>query len=125
MGQMQIMKRTGPVPLAKKGNTTVIKETGGWFVKLYATVVIRRTGNVVTIDTGGYNTVTTRARINQACNEYNLPFTVGTHKGDIYLWFRDERAQAHYMLQNGAVPDRVGRFYFDTEIVISLPGDES
>ena len=120
MGQMQRIS---------KNNTKITSRSDGWDVRLYNTVVIRRVGNVVTIDTGGYKTATTRARINQVCNEYDLPFRVGVHKGDFFLAFHSnywgERAQAHHILESGAMPDRHGRFYFDETFFVSLIGDES
>lgn len=41
--------------------------------------------STVTLDTGGYNTVTTRTRINQACNQWGLPLSVSTKLGQLTI----------------------------------------
>ncbi len=60
-------------------------EDGEEYVSLHDTDIVRfwRGGTKVTIDTGGYNTHTTRARLNDVLGDYYLG-SVYTHKGVIY-----------------------------------------
>lgn len=96
--------RKAPVPLHRKGNTKVIVGGGvlprahpaaEWThdpaksmvaVRLYDTVVAQLDGGKLTLDTGGFNTVTTRARMNQFLDTYvRGAFGVTVHRGQMYL----------------------------------------
>lgn len=117
----------GQMSRISTNNTKVAHDAVGWTVHLHGHLIIRREGNTITIDTCGYNTVTTRARVNQACNEFGLPFGVGCHQGNIFVAFDQdfwgEKEQAHYMLHAGEAPDRAGRFFFDQVITLTLIGE--
>lgn len=80
-----------------KGNTTV----SGTFtnrksskvgapqlsVTLYNTEVVRVERDRITLDHGGHKTVTTKARMNQASNEYGLGYTVYQKQGEWFVAF--------------------------------------
>lgn len=99
-------------------NTKVTHNAEGWSVQLHNTVIVRREGNTIHIDTGGWNTVTTRGRINQVSNEMGLHFGVGCRNGELFLWFHTHTAQgmrnmAHYIVSTGDKADKDDRFFFD------------
>jgi len=66
--------------------TTVITEDGITTVTFHSTPVVTwvRDKDLVILDTGGWKTVTTKARMNQAANEFGLPYHVGQKDG---AWF--------------------------------------
>ena len=69
-----------------KNNTTVQRDivAGGIHVTLHQTRIVLITGSVVTLNTGGWNTVTTRTRMNQVANELcDGMFVVGTKEGQL------------------------------------------
>lgn len=54
-------------------------------VQYHDTVVVSRDANgLVTLDSGGYRTVTTKLRMNQTSNQYGLGYSVFQKAGD---WF--------------------------------------
>lgn len=70
-----------------KTATRVVNSPVHASVRYHDTVVItwNKPENVVFLDTGGYNTVTTRTRINQACNQWGLPLSVSTKQGQLTI----------------------------------------
>jgi hypothetical protein len=76
MGQMHKISRN---------NTTVTRHDGTVVVTLHSTDVVKVSlDKTVTLDTGGWCTVTTKARMNQAATELGLGFRVFAEKGN---WF--------------------------------------
>ncbi len=59
-----------------KSNTTVKTVNGVTTVTYHATAVVRFDAKTITLDTGGWNTVTTKTRMNQTSNQFDLGFTV-------------------------------------------------
>jgi len=67
----------GQTQRISKNNTTVKRDKDGWTVcTLHSTDVIKVKDGLAVLNSGGWKTVTTKARINQACNEWGLPFGV-------------------------------------------------
>ena len=56
--------------------TSVFEDNGVTFVVYHSTAVVKFDGSVITLNTGGWQSVTTKARMNQASNEYCLGFSV-------------------------------------------------
>jgi hypothetical protein len=69
-----------------KGNTTVKSTPDSLSVVFHNTEVVRRTGNTIRLDTGGFRSATTKTRMNQTANQYGLPFSVYQKQ---YNWFVD------------------------------------
>lgn len=69
-----------------KTATSIERKNGGLVsVRYHSTEVVRVAADgTVTLNTGGWRTVTTKARMNQAANEFGLPYSVYQEKGD---WF--------------------------------------
>lgn len=67
--------------------TSVTRANGVLVVRYHATDVVSYNENTkeVTLRTGGYDTVTTRLRMNQAARQFGLGFGVGRDKGITYL----------------------------------------
>lgn len=61
-----------------RNNTRIESGPGGRQVWLHKTCILEeRADGSIRLYTGGWNTVTTRTRINQAANEWRLGFQVG------------------------------------------------
>ena len=83
MGQMQ---RLG------KSNTVVLRIGGKTRVILHETEVVKFDTESIWLDSGGWETVTTKARMNQASNEFNLGY--GVYQKD-YQWYVDFRGETY------------------------------
>lgn len=68
--------------------TTVSNNGYGQTVCTYhQTAVVTWDDSTIELDTGGYNTVTTRRRMNQVSNVYNLGYQINNvHKETIVTW---------------------------------------
>lgn len=64
--------------------TRVFTEDGTTHVQYHATRVVSFDSKRVTFRTGGWRTVTTKTRMNQACNQFDLGWGVCQRKGE---WF--------------------------------------
>ena len=78
------------VELRKKGNTIVCDTCNGKVVMLYNTKIVIFNDETIRIDTGGYETSTTKNRMNLASREYNLNYTVFQKKGIWYVTYKGE-----------------------------------
>jgi len=67
-----------------KNNTTVTTDHGITTVKLHSTIVVAISRGAVTLNSGGWQTATTKVRMNQASNEFDLRFHVFQKNHD---WF--------------------------------------
>ena len=56
--------------------TRIYDDESGTHVQYHATVVVSFTESAVTLNSGGWRTVTTKLRMNQASNQFNLGFQV-------------------------------------------------
>ena len=56
--------------------TTVSKHGNNTYIKYHSTDVVIFDDSYVKLDTGGYKTVTTKRRMNQASNQFSLGFQV-------------------------------------------------
>lgn len=59
-------------------------------VKYHDTIVVRWNPFKIILDSGGWNTVTTKRRMNQTANEFHLGFGVYQSKGDWYVTWKGE-----------------------------------
>lgn len=87
-----------------KNNTRVVKENGLLkSVQLHNTIIlVIESDGSITLNTGGYKSVTTKARMNQASNEYNLHFTVYQEKNEWFVGIHeDQRYFARIITFNG------------------------
>lgn len=67
-------------------NNTKITVTGETTViTLHQTDIVTVTPDFIRLNTGGWNTVTTRARMNQASQELGLGFRVYQKAGSLYV----------------------------------------
>ena len=84
-GQFQVyiglFKKTGPSRCTKIANNTFrIEIDGGYIIRLHDTDILTVKGQLLTLDSGGYQTMTTKARL----NEY-LPGGYQVNQKD-YIW---------------------------------------
>lgn len=69
-----------------RAHTAIATENGQTSVYYHGTPVVRfGGGKPVTLNTGGYFTVTTKRRMNQAANQYGLGFQVYQKAGKWYV----------------------------------------
>jgi hypothetical protein len=67
------------------GVATTVSEDGIWQVVTYHnTPVVKFSEKTILLNTGGYKSQTTKRRMNQAANQFELGFEVVQRKGD---WF--------------------------------------
>jgi hypothetical protein len=67
-----------------KYSTTVRKTDTLLSVVLYNTEVVMADCEKIVLNNGGWKTTTTKTRMNQAANEFNLPYSVHQEKGGWY-----------------------------------------
>ena len=73
------------VPIHKKKATKIRFDKDATVVKLYDTEIVTFTPYVIYFDTGGYQTVTTIRRMNQASQTFNLGCSVYQKKHELYV----------------------------------------
>lgn len=69
-----------------KGNTTVRAQDGKTVVRFHDTDVVAWDAKTITLNSGGWLTVTTKTRMNQASNQFDLGFGVYQKNHE---WFVD------------------------------------
>ena len=79
MGQMQKIS---------KNNTKVKTGPEGTTVKLHSTIVVEFDEFRIVLNSGGWQTVTTKARMNQTSNEFDLGFTVFQKNHEWFVRFQ-------------------------------------
>jgi len=80
-------KRYAPV---KKGNTTISNENGLTRVTLYHTDVVTFDDKEIILDTGGYETLTTKDRMNSTSEKYGLGYRIFQKD---YAWYVDYKGK--------------------------------
>ena len=73
--------------------TSVVCTTGRITVTYRNTRVVDVTPEHITLDTGGWKTVTTKLRMNQASVQFNLGYTVYQQKGQWFVSYRGATRQ--------------------------------
>ena len=70
---------------------TTVKTRDGWTIITYhQTDVVKFNGEEIILDSGGWQTATTKTRMNQTSNQFDLGF--GVFQKD-YQWFVDFKGQ--------------------------------
>lgn len=72
------------VALAKKGNTKVESDGRMTKVELYSTTIVLFSNSTITLNSGGHKTATTKRRMNETSDEFNLGIHVYAKRGE---WF--------------------------------------
>jgi len=68
-----------------RGVATSVEKRDGWMVVRYhSTDVVRFNSQSIILDSGGWSTFTTKARMNQASNEFDLGYQVWQKD---FVWF--------------------------------------
>ena len=68
--------------------TSVVCTNGRITVVYQNTRVVDATPEHITLDTGGWKTVTTKLRMNRASTQFNLGYTVYQQKGQWFVHYR-------------------------------------
>lgn len=69
--------------------TSVFQHDGDTIVKYHNTNVVRFNAKTITLSTGGWKTVTTKVRMNQAANQFDLGYTVYQNNFNWFVQLRD------------------------------------
>lgn len=72
-----------------KNNTRIIREGLETRVRLHSTDVVTFCPERIILNTGGWETATTKNRMNQASNQFQLGYHVFSRKGQMYLRMKD------------------------------------
>lgn len=73
-----------------KHNTKIIRQGLETIVKLYATPVVTICPEQVILNTGGWETQTTKTRMNQASNQFQLHYHVYQKQGVWYVHYNNQ-----------------------------------
>lgn len=65
--------------------TTIAADGDATVITYHRTAIVRFDADKITLNMGGYDTVTTRRKMNQAARQFCLPFTVYRIKGDTFM----------------------------------------
>jgi hypothetical protein len=65
--------------------TTIAADGDAMVVTYHRTQIVRFTEGAITLCMGGYDTVTTRRKMNQAAAQFRLPFSVYRDKGETFM----------------------------------------
>lgn len=71
-----------------RNNTTIKTHNGTTSITLHHTVVVAFNDSSIMLDCGGYRTVTTRTRMNQASHQYALGYGVSFAGGDFTVRYK-------------------------------------
>ena len=66
-------------------HTNVRTVDGVKSITYHDTIVVEFDDNTIWLDTGGWYTITTKTRMNQAANQFDLGFQVWQSKGEWYV----------------------------------------
>ena len=77
----------GQMRRVSKNNTQIVSGEH-MAVILHGTAVVSWDKNTISLNSGGWRTVTTKARMNQASNEYGLGYTVWQDRGEWYVNYK-------------------------------------
>jgi len=78
------------VELKKKLKTKVFNQDGFTCVKYWDTIVLKFNESEIILNSDGYKTATTKTRMNEASNEFNLGLRVYQDKSVWYIEFKGE-----------------------------------
>lgn len=65
--------------------TTITARNGNTCITYVSTVIVEFDAECVILRTGGYKSVTTKRKMNQTSNQFNLPYSVFQKAGDWYV----------------------------------------
>lgn len=71
--------------ITKKKNTSVLVEDNYQVVRLHYTDIVKFSHDIIILNHGGYVTPTTKRRMNQASQQYNLKLNVFSKDGVMYV----------------------------------------
>jgi len=71
-----------------KYNTTVCCTNGKGMVVYVSTLIVEWDENFVTLNTGGWRTVTTKRKMQQASNQFGLGYSIYANKGEWFVRLR-------------------------------------
>ena len=83
------------VPVQKKKATKIFTKENYIIVKLYNTEIVKFNSREIILDSGGYKTVTTKARMNQVSRENGFDISVGQVDRNWYVFKRQEVIEFH------------------------------
>jgi hypothetical protein len=81
----------GQMSKCKGRATTIVKAGNDLYVTYHDTTVVKVRKGIITLDTGGYRTVTTKARMNQASRQFLLGYNVYQKDFDWFLVVKGDR----------------------------------
>jgi len=84
--------------------TSVWTDEGRTYVRYHSTNVVEFDATSVTLNSGGWQTVTTKRRMNQASNEFNLGYSVYQRA---HAWYVvDGNGEKHAFVDGMTIPRR-------------------
>lgn len=85
------------------GHTTVKTDKAGiTTVTFWNTDIVKFNNKTITLTSGGYYTATTKTRMNQASNQFNLGYQVKQENYKWYVYFQDRK----FIFNDGMILNR-------------------
>ena len=85
------------------GHTTIKTDKSGiTTVTFWNTDIVRFDSKTITLNSGGYQTATTKTRMNQASSQFNLGYTVAQENYKWYVYFQDRK----FIFNDGMILNR-------------------
>lgn len=89
------------------GVATAIGNDGGVnYVQYHQTKVVEWTRHYVRLNSNGWRTATTKLRMNQASNQFNLGFKVVQQKGNWFVFVSDKTGNETLSFEDGMTINR-------------------
>jgi hypothetical protein len=101
------MRRNDPTRLSSYATTICTTPAGVTVVTYHSTAIVSFTADSVTLDFGGYDTVTTRKKMNQAASQFSLPYRVYCRKGETYARSTLDGEERRYIGETITLPRNV------------------
>ena len=79
-----------------KANTRVTVDNGRTSVQLHKTTILVFNEKTITLNTGGWYTTTTRNRMNQASNQFNLGYYANFAGGEFSVMYNGQKYKSDH-----------------------------
>ena len=82
-----------------RNNTTITHRDGATVCTLHSTDIVKLEAGNITLNSGGWETVTTKRRMNEVLKEWGLPYSV--HQKDFRWFVYDHETKAELPYYDG------------------------
>ena len=98
--------------LSKKTATSVRHDNGAIICRYHNTDIVKVEAGTVTLNSGGWRTVTTKRRMNQCFEEWGIPLRIFQSNFEWYIQ-QEGAARSHPFLENMTITFKAHQFLFN------------